>query len=201
LKKILIATKNQGKAREFCAFFNPRGFKVLTLNDLEQIPQIIENGTTFTENAMIKAQTLTKLLGTVTLADDSGLMVTALAGRPGIYSARYAGDHDDAANNAKLLRELSGVAKNERQAVFHTSLVVTRPQQTPLTVVGEVTGEILTKARGTDGFGYDPLFYLPKLGKTFAELTSVEKNQVSHRGKAIQQLSQKFDGWWQNDKE
>lgn len=200
MKKILIATKNQGKAREFRAFFNPRGFKVLTLNDLERIPQIIENGTTFTENAMIKAQTLTKLLGTVTLADDSGLMVTALAGRPGIYSARYAGDHDDAANNAKLLRELSGVAKNERQAVFHTSLVVTRPQQTPLTVVGEVTGEILTKARGTDGFGYDPLFYLPKLGKTFAELTSVEKNQVSHRGKAIQQLSQEFDGWWQNDK-
>ncbi|KRM06459.1 HAM1 protein [Liquorilactobacillus ghanensis DSM 18630] len=195
MKRILIATQNKGKAREFRAFFEPRAFEVLTLNDLDEVPPIVENGASFTENAMIKAQTLTDLLGTVTLADDSGLMVAALDGRPGIHSARYAGDHDDAANNAKLLRELAGIS--QRDAVFHTSLVVTRPKRQPLTVSSEVKGTILTGPRGKDGFGYDPLFYLPELGKTFAELTSAEKNQVSHRGKAIQALNQKFDGWWQ----
>lgn len=196
MKKILIATRNEGKAREFRAFFAPKGFKVITLNDLKNVPQITENGKTFEENALIKARALTAALKIITLADDSGLMVRALDGRPGIYSARYAGDHDDAANNAKLLRELTGVPEEQRDAVFHTTLAATSPARQPLVVEGEVSGLILEKPRGKDGFGYDPLFYLPKLQKTFAQLTPAQKNQVSHRGRAIQKLAQVFDEWW-----
>lgn len=196
LKEILIATRNEGKAREFRAFFASKGFKVSTLNDLKDVPPITENGKTFAENALIKAQALTTALKTTTLADDSGLMVRALGGRPGIYSARYAGDHDDATNNAKLLRELTGVPEKQRDAVFHTTLAVTSPVHQPLIVEGEVSGLILEKPRGRDGFGYDPLFYLPALQKTFAQLTPAQKNQVSHRGRAIQKLAEVFDEWW-----
>ncbi|MDN7145174.1 XTP/dITP diphosphatase [Liquorilactobacillus mali] len=196
MKKILIATKNEGKAREFRAFFEPKGFRVETLNELKEIPEIIEDGQTFEENALIKAQSLTDVLQTVVVADDSGLMVDALGGEPGIYSARYAGDHDDSANNKKLLDKLKGVPDEKRTATFHTSLVVTRIGKKPLVVSGDVKGKILTKLLGDDGFGYDPLFYLPELDKTFAELTPAEKNKVSHRGRAIKKLSEKFDDWW-----
>ncbi|MDV7756850.1 XTP/dITP diphosphatase [Liquorilactobacillus mali] len=196
MKKILIATKNEGKAREFRAFFEPKGFKVETLNGLKEVPEIIENGQTFEENALIKAQSLTDVLQTVVVADDSGLMVDAIGGEPGIYSARYAGDHDDNANNKKLLDKLRDVPDEKRTATFHTSLVVTRIGKNPLVVNGNVKGKILKKLRGDDGFGYDPLFYLPELDKTFAELTPAEKNKVSHRGRAIKKLSEKFDDWW-----
>ncbi|KRL03068.1 XTP/dITP diphosphatase [Liquorilactobacillus capillatus] len=194
---ILIATKNEGKAKEFKAFFGPKGFKVKTLNEMDELPDIIENGKTFTENALIKAQTLTDKLKMTVLADDSGLMVDALDGAPGIFSARYAGDHDDAANNAKLLRELKGLPLSKRTATFHTSLAVTSVSKEPLIVAGNVKGLILDKQRGADGFGYDPLFYIPELDKTFAELTPIEKNKVSHRGKAVQVLSENFDDWWE----
>ncbi|WP_281164287.1 XTP/dITP diphosphatase [Liquorilactobacillus sicerae] len=197
MKEILIATKNQGKAREFRSFFEPRGFKIITLNDLENPPQIIENGQTFTENALIKANTLTKELQTTTLADDSGLMVRALNDEPGVFSARYAGDHDDAANNQKLLTKLANVPNEKRDAVFHTTLAVTSPNRQPLIVEGEVKGYILQQPAGNDGFGYDPLFYLPKFYKTFAQMSVAEKNQVSHRGQAINQLAEKFDDWWE----
>ncbi|KRM90271.1 XTP/dITP diphosphatase [Liquorilactobacillus cacaonum] len=196
MKKILIATKNEGKAREFRAFFEPRDFKVVTLSELDDIPEIIESGKTFTENALIKAQSLTNALQATVVADDSGLMVDALLGEPGIYSARYAGDHDDEKNNEKLLQKLLTVPNGKRTATFHTSLVVTRVDKAPLIVEGEVSGEILRKLRGRDGFGYDPLFYLPNLGKTFAELTPDEKNEISHRGQAIKKLDEKFDDWW-----
>ncbi|WP_056990752.1 XTP/dITP diphosphatase [Liquorilactobacillus mali] len=196
MKKILIATKNEGKAREFRAFFEPKGFRVETLNELKEIPEIIEDGQTFEENALIKAQSLTDVLQTVVVADDSGLMVDALGGEPGIYSARYAGDHDDSANNKKLLEKLKDVPDEKRTATFHTSLVVTRIGKKPLVVNGDVKGKILKKLQGNDGFGYDPLFYLPELDKTFAELTPAEKNKVSHRGRAIKKLSEKFDDWW-----
>ncbi|MFT8824060.1 MAG: XTP/dITP diphosphatase [Liquorilactobacillus mali] len=196
MKKILIATKNEGKAREFRAFFVPKGFRVETLNELKEIPEIIEDGQTFEENALIKAQSLTDVLQTVVVADDSGLMVDALGGEPGIYSARYAGDHDDSANNKKLLEKLKDVPDEKRTATFHTSLVVTRIGKKPLVVNGDVKGKILKKLQGNDGFGYDPLFYLPELDKTFAELTPAEKNKVSHRGRAIKKLSEKFDDWW-----
>lgn len=193
---ILIATKNEGKAREFRAFFEPKGFKVKTLNEMGSLPKIIENGKTFEENALIKSKILSDKLGMPVLADDSGLMVDALNGAPGIFSARYAGDHDDKANNEKLLRELKDVPLSKRTAVFHTSLVVTSISKEPLIVEGNVKGLILTKKQGEDGFGYDPLFYLSELKKTFAELTPAEKNKVSHRGKAVQALNEHFDDWW-----
>ncbi|WP_010579474.1 XTP/dITP diphosphatase [Liquorilactobacillus vini] len=197
MKKILIATKNPGKAREFRSFFEPRGFKIITLNDLENPPQIIENGRSFTENALIKANALTKKLQTTTLADDSGLMVSALNGEPGVFSARYAADHDDAANNQKLLNKLVNVPNEKRDAIFHTTLVVTSPNHQPLIVEGEVKGYILQQPAGHDGFGYDPLFYLPQFYKTFAQMSVAEKNQVSHRGQAIKRLAEKFDDWWE----
>ncbi|WP_311408027.1 XTP/dITP diphosphatase [Liquorilactobacillus uvarum] len=193
---ILIATKNEGKAREFRAFFESKGFKVKTLNEMGSLPKIIENGKTFEENALIKSKILSDKLGMPVLADDSGLMVDALNGAPGIFSARYAGDHDDKANNEKLLRELKDVPLSKRTAVFHTSLVVTSISKEPLIVEGNVKGLILTKKQGEDGFGYDPLFYLSELKKTFAELTPAEKNKVSHRGKAVQALNEHFDDWW-----
>ncbi|KRL38776.1 XTP/dITP diphosphatase [Liquorilactobacillus uvarum] len=193
---ILIATKNEGKAREFRAFFEPKGFKVKTLNEMGNLPKIIENGKTFEKNALIKSKILSDKLGIPVLADDSGLMVDALNGAPGIFSARYAGDHDDKANNGKLLCELKDVPLSKRTAVFHTSLVVTSTSKEPLIVEGNVKGLILTKKQGEDGFGYDPLFYLPELKKTFAELTPAEKNKVSHRGKAVQALNEHFDDWW-----
>nr|WP_054755960.1 XTP/dITP diphosphatase [Liquorilactobacillus satsumensis] len=197
MQKIIIATKNEGKAREFRSFFEPRGFVVKTLNDLTEKPNIVENGKTFAENAYLKASTLTAVLHETVLADDSGLLVDELdGGAPGIYSARYAGDHDDAANNAKLLRELRDTPQEKRTARFHSSLVVTSVNKEPLKVAGEVTGTILTAPRGEDGFGYDPLFYLPQLGKTFAQLTPAEKNKISHRGRAIAALNAKFDDWW-----
>ena len=194
---ILIATNNPGKAREYTELFGAYGLQVKTLKDFENLPQIVEDGQTFTENARKKAQTLTDALGVAALADDSGLVVDALNGEPGIYSARYAGDHDDNANNQKLLRNLKGVPTEKRTAHFHCSIVVTRPGKEELVASGDAYGLILTAARGQNGFGYDPLFYYPQLGKSFAELNQTEKNQVSHRGLATKELMEKFAKWWE----
>ena len=132
------------------------------------------------------------------LADDSGLVVDALNGAPGVHSARYAGDHDDAANNAKLLRELTGVPATQRTAHFHTTIVALKPDGAKLETSGRVEGQILTQPRGQNGFGYDPLF-MPKefLGRSMAELTPAEKNQISHRGRALRAFMEQFAGWWQ----
>ena len=197
MDKILIATKNAGKAREFARLFAPKQIEVMTLLDLEDVPPIEENGQTFTENALIKAQTISNYLHIPVLADDSGLVVDALDGEPGIYSARYAGDHDDAANNRKLLNKLEDVAPADRTAHFHCSIVVVQEGKEPLIAMGDAYGQILTAPRGRDGFGYDPLFYYPAKDKTFAEMTASEKNTVSHRGLALQKLLQGFDQWWQ----
>ena len=196
MEKILIATSNQGKAKEYRQIFESRGLKVYTLLDLKEVPEIIENGTTFEENARIKAQTLTDLLGISVLADDSGLVVDALDGAPGIYSARYAKDHDDQANNTKLLTNLKNVTYEKRTAHFHCSIVVTFPDKKPLAVSGDAYGYILEEPKGTGGFGYDPLFYYPQLNKTFGELSAEEKNKISHRGLAVQKLISCFDEWW-----
>lgn len=200
MPKILIATKNPGKAREYRKIFEPKGFEVTTLLDLDpdQIPEIDENGNSFTENALIKANALMNVTHTTVLADDSGLCVDALNGAPGIYSARYAGDHDDIANRKKLLKELKGVPENERTAHFHTSIVVVYPDKVPLEVSGEAFGRILDHETGNNGFGYDPLFYSDDLKKSFAEVSVDQKNQVSHRGKAVKKLMAEFDSWWQN---
>ncbi|MEG0732429.1 MAG: ribonuclease PH [Vagococcus sp.] len=195
-KEILIATRNQGKAKEFEALFQEKGYKVKTLLDYPDIPDVEETGTTFEENARLKAETIAKEFQTIVLADDSGLKVDALNGQPGVYSARYAGEaKSDASNNAKLLHELYDVKKEDRGAQFHCTLVLASPNKASLVVEGEVEGEIGTIPRGDNGFGYDPLFYVPELNKTMAELNPEEKNKVSHRAKAIEKLSADFDTW------
>ncbi|MGO3732772.1 MAG: ribonuclease PH [Vagococcus sp.] len=195
-KEILIATKNKGKAKEFEEMFGAKGFVVKTLLDFPDIPDVEETGSTFEENARLKAETISKQLNRLVLADDSGLKVDALNGRPGIYSARYAGEaKSDAANNAKLLHELTGVEKENRTAQFNCTLVLAAPNKESLVVTGELSGSIATIPRGDNGFGYDPLFYVPSEDKSVAELDSEQKNKISHRAKAIEQLNKEFDTW------
>ncbi|WP_373841842.1 XTP/dITP diphosphatase [Limosilactobacillus sp.] len=193
---LVIATKNAGKAREYRKMLAPHGIEIKTLADFAPI-KINENGHSFEENATIKAQTVMNVLGLPVMADDSGLVVDALNGAPGIYSARYAGDHDDAANNAKLLRALADVPDEKRTAHFHTTIVALKPDGTKLVANGRINGQILRQRRGENGFGYDPLFYVPSLHKTLAQLTAEQKNQVSHRGRALRQFMNDFPEWWQ----
>ncbi|MFC6255073.1 XTP/dITP diphosphatase [Secundilactobacillus hailunensis] len=194
---LVIATRNQGKAREFTEMLAPKGITIKTLADYPDVGVIKETGSTFEENATIKAKAIADHTQLPVLADDSGLEVTALNGEPGIYSARYAGDHDDAANNAKLLANLKTVPADKRQAVFHTTLVLLKPNGAKLVVNGEVQGQILTVPRGENGFGYDPLFYVPSKGKTMAEMGEDEKNAISHRGRATKKMMTQFDNWWE----
>ncbi|GEP19450.1 XTP/dITP diphosphatase [Pediococcus argentinicus] len=195
-KTIVIATKNEGKLREFKEVFAKKGIDVKSLKDFPEHSEIAETGLTFEENARLKAEGYAEVTGLSVLADDSGLQIDALHGRPGIFSARYAGNHDDAANNAKVLMEMGGIPDEKRTANFHTTLVLRKPDGQELIGNGDVHGRILGVPRGNNGFGYDPLFYLPEKGKTFAELTSDEKNQVSHRGRAIEDLMERFDEFW-----
>ncbi|MCO7150904.1 ribonuclease PH [Vagococcus lutrae] len=194
--ELLIATHNKGKAREFEKMFAKKGITIKTLNDYPDIPEVEETGHTFEENARLKAETIANLFGCTVLADDSGLMVEALGGQPGVYSARFAGmNRGDAANNAKLLHELTDVPKEKRQAKFHCTLVAAHPDKESLVVSGEVMGQILTIPRGDNGFGYDPLFYVPSLGQSMAELDEETKNQISHRAQALAALDKKWDDW------
>lgn len=195
-KEVLIATRNIGKAKEFESMFKEQGYKIKTLLDYPDIPDVEETGKTFEENARLKAETIAKAFNTIVLADDSGLKVDALNGQPGVYSARYAGEmKSDAANNAKLLHELYGVPKEKRGAQFHCTLVLAAPGKESLVVVGELEGEIGSIPKGDNGFGYDPLFVMPERNQTMAELSSEEKNQISHRAQAIKQLVSDFKKW------
>lgn len=197
---ILIATKNPGKAREFEALFAKKGLLVKTLLDYPEIPEVEETGTTFAENALLKAETIAATLNMMVLADDSGLKVDALEGRPGVYSARYAGEpKSDAANNAKLLHELADFPPAERTAQFHCTLALAYPGKDSLIVEGEVEGKILGVPRGANGFGYDPLFYVAAQEKSMAELSEAEKNKISHRAIALAKLEQVWDEWIENE--
>lgn len=196
MDSLVIATKNQGKAREYREMLAPYNVEVKTLADFPTPIKINENGTTFLENATIKAQTVMKELNLPVMADDSGLMVDALNGQPGVHSARYAGDHDDQANNEKLLRELGDLPKEKRTAHFHTTIVALKPDGAKLITNGRVDGLILKSPRGENGFGYDPLFYVPKFGKAMAELTAEQKNSISHRGQALREFMKNFAEWW-----
>ena len=197
---ILIATKNPGKAREFEALFAKKGMLVKTLLDYPEIPEVEETGTTFAENALLKAETIAATLNMIVLADDSGLKVDALEGRPGVYSARYAGEpKSDAANNAKLLHELADFPPAERTAQFHCTLALAYPGKDSLIVEGEVEGKILGVPRGANGFGYDPLFYVAAQEKSMAELSEAEKNKISHRAIALAKLEQVWDEWIENE--
>ncbi|SER91317.1 XTP/dITP diphosphatase [Salipaludibacillus aurantiacus] len=199
-KEIFIATQNKGKVAEFDAFFQKKGLKVKSLLDLEEEIDVVEDGDTFEENAIKKAKTISEIINRPVLADDSGLSVDALNGEPGIYSARYAGaEKDDEANNKKLLKELEDVESKERSARFICVLAVCFPGGEVKTVTGECKGRITQQPQGSHGFGYDPLFYLPQLNKTMAELTREEKNKLSHRADALIQLNKLWDKWVEDE--
>ncbi|MFE6170091.1 XTP/dITP diphosphatase [Viridibacillus arvi] len=195
MKQVVIATKNKGKAKDFEAIFGPLGFEVVTLFDVAPDLEIEETGTTFEENAILKAETVANLLGKIVIADDSGLQIDALNGEPGVYSARYAGDHDDEANMQKALENLEGVKEDDRTARFCCALAIAGPDQETTTVFGTCEGLILTEKRGTNGFGYDPIFFVPQLNKAMAELTPAEKGAISHRGNAIRLLADQLPTW------
>lgn len=189
-QKIVLASGNAGKLREFQQLLADCGFDVIPQSDFN-MGNAAETGLTFVENAIIKARHACALTGLPAIADDSGIAVDALTGRPGIYSARYAGeDASDADNNAKLLYELDDLPTAERSARYHCVLAFMRYAEdpTPILCHGSWEGTILTEARGEGGFGYDPLFYVPSHDCTAAELDKTEKNRISHRGVAMQAL-------------
>lgn len=192
MKQVVIATKNKGKAKDFEAIFKPLGYEVVTMFDVAPKMEIAETGTTFEENAIIKAETLSKALGELVIADDSGLIVDALNGEPGVYSARYAGDHDNAANIIKVLRKLKGVPTEERTARFACSIAIAGPDYPTETFFGTCEGYISEERIGDNGFGYDPIFYVPAKGKTMAQLSATAKGAISHRGNAIRALKEKI---------
>ena len=192
---ILIASHNKNKIAELEALLKTvcADAEVVSLSDVGFTDEIIEDGTTFEENALIKARTGARL-GYITVADDSGLMVDALGGAPGVYSARYAGeDGNTEKNNAKLLAALQGVPQDKRTAHFVSVVACVFPDgREDIVVRGECPGEILTSPRGKTGFGYDPLFWYAPFGKTYAEMTAEEKNSISHRGVAMQAFAKAF---------
>ncbi|WP_336824900.1 XTP/dITP diphosphatase [Sporosarcina sp. USHLN248] len=191
MNEVLIATNNAGKAKDFEALFKPFGIRVLTLKDLEEEIDVEETGTTFEENAILKAETVAKQLDKLVIADDSGLEIDALSGAPGVYSARYAGlEKNDDANIDKALKELQGVAEADRTARFRCVLAVAGPGVETVTFSGSCEGLILEERRGTNGFGYDPIFYLPEKRCSMAELSPEEKGEISHRGAALAKLKE-----------
>jgi XTP/dITP diphosphohydrolase len=202
MNHILIATSNAGKLRDFAGAAAPFGIEIATFPNFASLPTVVEDGRTFEENARKKAESYSREVpGEMVLADDSGLEVDALKGAPGVHSARYAADAphlmdnntDDEANNTRLLRELKDVPPDKRTGRFVCVIAVARDGQTLQVFRGEVEGTILNRPRGTNGFGYDPLFYFPQIQKSFAELTPEEKAQYSHRGMAFRQ----FLAWYQ----
>ncbi len=192
--KIVVASSNQGKLKEIHAYLAPLNITLIPQSTL-QIPDADETGLTFVENALIKARQATRLSGMPALADDSGIVVPYLNGQPGIYSARYAGTHSDfTANIAKLIQALQGTNEKQRQAYFYCCLVYLAHEHDPCPIIaeGQWHGEITLAPNGQEGFGYDPVFYLPELNKTAAELNLEEKNKLSHRAIALKQLQAKW---------
>lgn len=187
--KIIAATSNAGKIREIKKIFVDENIEILSMKEIGIDIEIEENGTTFEENALIKAKTISEMTGEITLADDSGLCVEALGGAPGIYSARYAGENTtDAQRIEKLLSELCGV-KN-RKANFTSVIALYFPNGEHICTRGEVHGKIAERVYGDGGFGYDPVFIADELGKTFGEAAAEEKNQISHRARALDKMYQ-----------
>ena len=189
LFKIMMATRNKGKVIELKELLTDFPVEILTWADLSGMPEVEETGATFRENALLKAKAAAEFAHLPSLADDSGLEVDALAGYPGVYSARFAGEPaSDEKNNGKLRELLRGIPMEQRTARFVCTIAFVTPDGQVETAEGRCEGVILEEPRGTGGFGYDPLFYVPELGKTMAELTREEKNKVSHRGKALRAM-------------
>ncbi|WP_161476817.1 XTP/dITP diphosphatase [Bacillus subtilis] len=190
MKEAIIATHNPGKVKEFKEILEPRGYDVQSLAEIGFTEEIEETGHTFEENAILKAEAVAKAVNKMVIADDSGLSIDNLGGRPGVYSARYAGEQkDDQANIEKVLSELKGIEKEQRTARFRCALAVSIPGEETKTVEGHVEGYIAEEPRGEYGFGYDPIFIVKDKDKTMAELTSDEKNKISHRADALKKLS------------
>ncbi|AFM02034.1 non-canonical purine NTP pyrophosphatase, rdgB/HAM1 family [Desulfitobacterium dehalogenans ATCC 51507] len=186
--KVLLATQNRGKVKELQDLLSGEEIEVLSLEDLDHWEEVEETGSTFAENAAMKARIAAQRTGLVSLADDSGLEVDALQGAPGVYSARYAGEpKDDDKNNDRLLQELEGVPEEQRTGRFRCALVIAAPTGEEYLTEGTVEGRILNERRGKEGFGYDPLFYLPDFGRTMAQLNLSQKNKISHRAEAFRQ--------------
>jgi XTP/dITP diphosphohydrolase len=191
-RPLVIATRNKGKIEEFKAFFSDFPIRMKSLNDFGPIPEPLEDGKTFEDNAYKKAHFTARVLGFPALADDSGLLVEALGGQPGVLSARYAGEGaGDEANIRKLLKAMEAV--NDRRAAFECVIAIAVPRGPALIYEGRCEGEITRNPSGRSGFGYDPVFYYQPLGKTFAEMNQEEKNRVSHRGKAMAMLLAESD--------
>ncbi len=184
--QLVLATHNKDKIREIRQLLEGLPVTILTYADFDDFPEIEETGETLEENAILKAKGIAEVTGAAALADDSGLEVDALDGRPGVYSSRYAGPgctYDD--NNRKLLEELEGVREDKRTARFRTVIAVAWGGDDVETVEGRAEGKITEEKAGSSGFGYDPVFFYPPAGKTFAEMELAEKNKVSHRGRAL----------------
>ena len=199
--KIFLATKNPGKISEFEEILSELRVDLLTCNDLE-IPDVEETGTTFVENAILKAKSASETTKLPSIADDSGIEVDFLNGRPGVWSARYAGsDATNEENNLKLVSELQGAADNERGACYRCVIVFMRFHNDPFPFIAQDSwrGSILEYQRGSNGFGYDPIFYLPNKGMTAAELDSGEKHKISHRGKALKKFNDFFTRYVQTN--
>ena len=191
-RPLVIATRNKGKIEEFKSLFSGFPIRIKNLNDFGPIPAPVEDGETFEDNAYKKAHFTARVLGFPALADDSGLVVEALGGQPGVFSARYAGEGGgDEANIRKLLKTMEDV--KDRRAAFECVIAIAVPRGAALIYSGRCEGEIARDPSGKNGFGYDPVFFYPPLWKTFAELSQEEKNWVSHRGKAIAKLLAEFD--------
>lgn len=190
MKKIVVASTNKGKIREFKEMLEPMGYTVKSLADFPDMPEIEENGTTFEENAVIKAQSVTDRYGIEAISDDSGLSIDAFGGEPGIHSARYLG-HDTSYDykNRVILERME--KESNRNCHYTCAIAVTRPNEEPVVFCDIVECEIAKEPKGENGFGYDPIVYYAPLQKTMAEMTKDEKNAISHRGKAIR----RFEAW------
>ena len=187
--ELIVATRNRGKIREIREALKGLGLRIYSLGDFPDVPEIEEDGRSFTENALKKARFYSKYFGKLTLADDSGLEVDGLKGLPGIYSARYAKEGATSReNNQKLLREMQGLPASKRRARFRCIIAVVSHNGKEAVAEGSCRGRIGFKEKGKKGFGYDPLFILPTYGKTMAEISLEEKNAISHRGKALRKI-------------
>jgi XTP/dITP diphosphohydrolase len=203
MKRVLIATSNPGKLRDFAGAAASHGVAVATIPHFSELTTPVEDGETFEENARKKAEEYSMAVpGELVIADDSGLEIDALGGAPGVHSARYAADNpraaesntDDGANNARVLRELKDVSPDKRTGRFICVIAAARDGKTVGTFRGSAEGVILNRLRGSNGFGYDPMFYFPAIGKTFAELSAEEKAKYSHRGAAFRKFLEWMDG-------
>ena len=194
MSKLLIATNNQGKVREIKAILNGFYDEIVSLKDEGIKADVVEDGSSFYENAKKKAEEISLMTDCDVIADDSGLCVEALGGAPGIYSARYAGEHaTDEENNEKLMNAIREFPEDKRQGKYVCCMVMARGGKEFLHATGECEGVILDKEIGNEGFGYDPMFFLPEYDKTFGQIDPEIKNKISHRSKALAEVRRKFD--------